>query len=92
MLNQLSVQGLDQFLAQVYQTLDEIGSFVYGNFPGPGVCSSIKVDAAFLAFALTILGFLCRTGVLIEVCGIVAIIAFVVGVIIFLIKAFFCGF
>lgn len=91
-INQLSIQGLDQYLAEVYQTLDEIGSLIYGNFPGPEVCQYIKEAAFFLGAAFTIIAGMCRfSNVLVEICAVAAIIAFVLTVLVYLIKSFFCG-
>lgn len=91
-LNQLASQGLEGFLLQVESVLQQIGSFIYGNFFLPTTCQQILRDLFFLSAALTVISGICLfTGVLVAICGLARIIAFVVAVIGALLRALVCG-
>jgi hypothetical protein len=91
-LNQLGIEGLDAYLGQVWDALQTVSNIIYGNFFTTTTCQEIKNALFFLSAAFVVLSGICLlTGVLVEICPLVRIIAFVIGFVNVLIRTMLCG-
>jgi hypothetical protein len=91
-LNQLGIEGLDVYLGQVWDALQTVSNIIYGNFFTTTTCQEIKNALFFLSAAFVVLSGICLlTGVLVEICPLVRIIAFVIGFVNVLIRTMLCG-